>query len=49
MTTTEYFMCTPEKRLRSNWPGAYWKVGFTEIKPARYGNKYLVLIDTFSG
>ena len=28
---------------------AYWEVKFTEIKPARYGNKYLVFIDTFSG
>ena len=27
---------------------AYWEVKFTEIKPARYGNKYLGLeIDTF--
>ena len=28
---------------------AYWEVKFTEIKPARYGNKYLlVFIDTYS-
>lgn len=28
----------------------YWEVDFTEIKPGKYGQKYLlVLIDTFSG
>lgn len=38
------------KRLRGDRPGVYWEVDFTEIKPARYGNKYLlVFIDTFSG
>jgi hypothetical protein len=36
-------------RLRDH-PGAYWEVDFTEIKPAKYGNKYLLaFIDTFSG
>jgi hypothetical protein len=40
---------TPEKRLRGDWLGAYWEVDFTESKPDRYGNKYLlVFIDTFS-
>ena len=38
------------KRLRGDRPGTYWEVDFTEVKPARYGNKYLlVFIDTFSG
>jgi hypothetical protein len=49
MTNAGHSMYTPEKRLRSNWPGAYCEVDFTESKPARYGNKYfLVFIDTFS-
>jgi transposase InsO family protein len=31
-------------------PGRSWEVDFTEVKPGRYGYKYLlVLIDTFSG
>lgn len=38
------------KRLRGDRPGAHWEVDFTEITPARYGNKYLlVFVDTFSG
>ena len=38
------------KRLRGDRPGTYWEVDFTEVKAARYGNKYLlVFIDTFSG
>jgi hypothetical protein len=50
MTNTGHFVYTPEKSLRGNWLKAYWEVVFTEIKPARYGNKYLGLeIDTFSG
>ena len=50
MTNAGHSMYTPGKRLRGNQPGAYWEVDFTEIKPARYGNKYLlVFIDTFSG
>lgn len=41
---------SPGKRLRGDRPGAYWEVDLTEIRPARYGNKYLlVFIDTFSG
>ena len=40
----------PGKRLRGDWPGAYWEIDFTEIKPGKYGNEYLlVFIDTFSG
>lgn len=38
------------KRQRGDRPGVYWEVDFTEVKPGRYGNKYLlVFIDTFSG
>ena len=38
------------KRLRGNRPGQFWEVDFTEIRPAKYGLKYLlVFIDTFSG
>ena len=40
----------PGKRLRGSHPGAHWEVDFTEVKPAKYGNKYLlVFVDTFSG
>ena len=47
-TNMGHFVYTPEKKLRDNWLEAYWEVKFTEIKPARYGNKYLGLeIDTF--
>ena len=49
MTNAGHSMYTPGKRFRDDRPGAYWEVDFTEIKPARYGNKYLlVFIDTFS-
>ena len=49
MTNAGHSMYTPRKRLRGDKSGAYWEVDFTEIKPARYGNKYLlVFIDTFS-
>ena len=38
------------KRTRGEWPGAYWEVDFTEVKPGKYGYKYLlVFVDTFSG
>ncbi|XP_076994120.1 LOW QUALITY PROTEIN: uncharacterized protein LOC143664385 [Tamandua tetradactyla] len=38
------------KRLRGTQPGQFWEVDFTEIKPAKYELKYLlVFIDTFSG
>ncbi|XP_055978462.1 LOW QUALITY PROTEIN: uncharacterized protein LOC130031220 [Sorex fumeus] len=41
---------TQGERLRGDRPGTYWEVDFTEVSPARYGNKYLlVFIDTFSG
>lgn len=50
VTNAGHSMYTPGKRLRGDRPGAYWKVDFTEIKPAKYGNKYLlVFVDTFSG
>lgn len=40
----------PGKRRRGDRPGVYWEVDFTEIKPGKYGNKYLlVFVDTFSG
>lgn len=36
--------------LQGDRPGTYWETDFTEVKPAQYGNKYLlVFIDTFSG
>ena len=38
------------KRPRGEQPGVYWEVGFTEVKPGKYGYKYfLVFVDTFSG
>ncbi|XP_029778843.1 uncharacterized protein LOC115278501 [Suricata suricatta] len=37
-------------RERGTVPGVYWEVDFTEVKPSKYGYKYLlVFIDTFSG
>jgi hypothetical protein len=37
-------------RVQGRAPGLSWEVDFTEVKPGRYGYKYLlVLIDTFSG
>lgn len=40
----------PGKRLRRSHPGAHWEIDFTEVKPAKYRSKYLlVFIDTFSG
>uniref|UniRef100_M3XQB0 Integrase catalytic domain-containing protein n=1 Tax=Mustela putorius furo TaxID=9669 RepID=M3XQB0_MUSPF len=40
----------PGTRDLGNWPGIFWEVDFTEVTPATYGNKYLlVFIDTFSG
>ena len=48
MTKTGNSMYTPDKRFRGNRPEAYWEGDFTDIKPARNGNKYLlVFIDTF--
>ena len=50
MTNAGHSVYTPRKRLTGDKSGAYWEVDFIEIKPARYGNKYLlVFIDTFSG
>lgn len=38
------------KRLQGDCPGSYWEVDFTEIKPTKYGYRYLlVFVDTFSG
>ncbi|XP_040325361.1 uncharacterized protein LOC121026634 isoform X1 [Herpailurus yagouaroundi] len=37
-------------RKRGTIPGAHWEVDFTEVKPDKYGYKYLlVFVDTFSG
>ena len=48
MTNTGNSMYTPDKRFRGNRPEAYWEGDFTDIKPARNGNKsLLVFIDTF--
>lgn len=41
---------SPGTRDRGNRPGIFWEVDFTEVTPATYGKKYLlVFIDTFSG
>lgn len=40
----------PGIRTRGHRPGTHWEVDFTEIKPGKYGYKYLlVFVDTFSG
>ena len=40
----------PHKRPWGDKPGTYSEVDFTDIKPGKYGYKYLlVFIDTFSG
>ncbi|XP_040613590.1 protein NYNRIN-like [Mesocricetus auratus] len=37
-------------RARGHWPGVHWEIDFTEIKPGKYGYKYLlVFVDTFLG
>ncbi|XP_055249413.1 uncharacterized protein K02A2.6-like [Moschus berezovskii] len=37
-------------RIRGERPGTNWEIDFTEIKPGKYNNKYLlVFVDTFSG
>ena len=37
------------KRARGELPGVYWEVNFTEVKPQKYGYKYLpIFVDTFS-
>jgi hypothetical protein len=39
-----------DTRVQGRVLGQSWEVDFTEVKPGRYGYKYLlVLIDTFSG
>jgi transposase InsO family protein len=39
-----------DTRVRGRALGWSWEVDFTEVKPGRYGYRYLlVLIDTFSG
>jgi hypothetical protein len=41
---------TPGTRIRGQKPGANWEIDNTELKPGKYGYKYLlVFIDTFSG
>lgn len=38
----------PGTQLRGDRPGAYWEVDFTEVKPGKYGYRYLlVFVDTF--
>ena len=38
----------PGTCLRGDCPGAYWEVDFTEVKPGKYGYRYLlVFVDTF--
>jgi hypothetical protein len=27
-----------DKRPRGEWPGVYWEVDFTEVKPGKYGS-----------
>jgi hypothetical protein len=50
MTNARHSRYPPGRRLRGDRPGAYWEVDFTEVKPTKYGNKYLlVFVDTFSG
>ena len=38
------------KRPRGLRPRVYWEVDFTEVKPGKYGYKYLLVsVDTLSG
>nr|XP_055161468.1 uncharacterized protein K02A2.6-like [Nyctereutes procyonoides]XP_055161469.1 uncharacterized protein K02A2.6-like [Nyctereutes procyonoides]XP_055161471.1 uncharacterized protein K02A2.6-like [Nyctereutes procyonoides] len=47
---TKHLKMPEGTRMRGERPGTNWEVDFTEIKPGKYGNKYLlVFIDTFSG
>ena len=40
----------PGTRLRGDRPGAYGEVDFTEVRPGKYGYRYLlVFVDTLSG
>ena len=50
LTNAGYSKWESGNRLRGDRPGAYWEVDFTEVKPGKYGYKYLlVFVDTFSG
>lgn len=46
-----YHAKLPEgKRLRGDRHGQFWEVDFTEVRPAKYGLKYLLIfVDTFQG
>ena len=37
-------------RYRGQEPGQHWEIDFTEVRPGKYGYRYLlVLVDSFSG
>ena len=37
-------------KYRREEPGQHWEIDFTEVRPGKYGYRYLlVLVDTFSG
>ena len=37
-------------RYQGERPGQHWEIDFTEVRPGKYGYRYLlVLVDTFSG
>ena len=37
-------------RYRGEEPGQHWEIDFTEVRPGKYGYRYLlVLVDIFSG
>ena len=37
-------------KYRGEGPGQHWEIDFTEVRPGKYGYRYLlVLVDTFSG
>ena len=42
MTNVGHSRYPPGRRLQGDHSGVYWKVDFTEVKPAKYGNKYLL-------
>ena len=38
------------KTPREEWPGVYWEIDFIDVKPEKYGYKYLLVsVDAFSG
>ncbi|KAF0883138.1 POK19 protein, partial [Crocuta crocuta] len=50
LTNTTQNPHNPGTRLRGRGPVAYWETDLTEVKPGRYGYRYLlVFVDTFSG